>query len=49
MTARDDRKDVRNQHADPVNFKCGGCGKVQPYDPENPLICAECGYGGPTD
>ena len=44
MMSRQQKED-RASNKDPINFTCGGCRKVQPYDKENHLVCPDCGYG----
>jgi len=35
----------RHSNLDPINFMCGGCKRVFPYDKENHLVCPNCEYG----
>lgn len=42
---RQNRKEAQVAQSAPQNFKCGKCGKVQPYDELAPYVCTECGYG----
>ncbi len=38
---RGDRKEARAKHSDPINFTCGVCGKVHPFDKDSPYDCTE--------
>lgn len=38
-------KEVRAQNKKPINFTCGRCKKVQPWNLETKFECPDCGYG----
>lgn len=42
---REVRKEKQVKQEDPVNYTCGGCKRVQPFDKDNPLVCPDCNYG----
>lgn len=41
---RKKRKGEQNSHNDPINFTCGICKKVHPFDPDNPYKCPDHVY-----
>lgn len=45
MTPRQERKAKQAEEQNPINFTCGGCKKVQPFDSEKPYVCPDCNYG----
>lgn len=49
MTQRKVRAVKREAQEDPINYTCGGCRKVQKYDPVKPYVCPDCEYGKPQE
>jgi len=43
-SVREERKGRQERMEDPINFMCGGCKKVSPYNIVNKLQCPHCGY-----
>ncbi len=42
MSEHKKRADERALQKDPINFTCGKCRKVQPFDKEKGLWCPDC-------
>lgn len=38
---RKERKFRQGEHADPINYTCGVCNRVHPFDSEKPYECPD--------
>lgn len=38
---RKKRAEERAKHSDPINYTCGVCKQVHPFDPEKPYECSK--------
>ena len=39
--ARKKRKEIKEQHNNPINYTCGECRRVHKFNPEKPYICED--------
>jgi len=41
VSSHKERQATRAQNNDPINYTCGTCQQVHPFDSQNPYICPD--------